>query len=335
MSAEPFAIPAEGTIDYQYFVVDPGLKEDRWVTAANVIPGNRSVVHHAIVFIRPPDGQRLQGVGWLTAYVPGQRPGRMPTGLARRVPAGSRFVFQMHYTPNGTPQTDLTRVALEFGDESQVTDEVFSLMAINQDFEIPPGAPDHAVQATLTKWPAGSRLLALAPHMHVRGAACEVMARRGEKRSLLLNVPRYDFDWQHVYALREPIELDSLDALELTARFDNSAANPVNPDPSAFVYWGDQTWEEMAVAFFEVAVPRSGDAPVRDRSTTSAPTGPPPVSLADQFLERFDANRDGVVVESEVPPSVERFGFRSFDADGDGWLTRSEIEQAARRERRR
>ncbi len=105
MRDKPFIVPAEGTVDYQYFVVDPGFKEDKWVREAQIIPGNRGVVHHAIAFIRPPDGSPFRGVGWLTAYVPGQRLAALPSGYARKVPAGSKIVFQMHYTPNGKEQS--------------------------------------------------------------------------------------------------------------------------------------------------------------------------------------------------------------------------------------
>ncbi|HBJ34572.1 MAG TPA: alkyl hydroperoxide reductase, partial [Planctomycetaceae bacterium] len=99
MASEPFTVPAGGTVEYQYFVIDPGFTEDRWVTAAEVVPGNRAVVHHGIAFVRPPDGVRIDGLGWLSAYVPGQRMPKPESHRARKVPAGSKLVFQMHYTP--------------------------------------------------------------------------------------------------------------------------------------------------------------------------------------------------------------------------------------------
>jgi mono/diheme cytochrome c family protein len=204
MRATPFKVPAEGVVEYQYFVADPHLTEDKWVVGAEVIPGARSVVHHVIVFIRPPDGVKLRGMGWLTAYVPGQRLSMLPPGMGRLIPAGSKLVFQMHYTPNGAEQQDLSQLGLVFGDDSEITEELFTLMAINQNFEIPPGAADHAVHATLDNLPPESRLLALAPHMHVRGKGCQVTARGGDGSSVVLDVPHYDFNWQHVYALRDP-----------------------------------------------------------------------------------------------------------------------------------
>ena len=105
MSKRDFEVPPEGTVEYQYFVVDPGFEEDKWISGAQVIPGNPRVVHHSIVFVRPPDGSDFRGIGWLTAYVPGTRAGDFPTGHAIKVPAKSKLVFQQHYTPTGTTQT--------------------------------------------------------------------------------------------------------------------------------------------------------------------------------------------------------------------------------------
>ena len=174
-----FVVPADGTVEYQYFVVDPGFTEDRWVTAAQVIPGNPAIVHHSIVFIRPPDGARFRGVGWLGAYVPGQRTFLLPPGRARFVPAGSKLVFQQHYTPNGQAQEDLTRVGLLFGDAAEITHEVFTLVGIDQEFEIPPYAPAFTVDGQVRWFPPRGELLAIMPHMHLRGKSFRFWATDG------------------------------------------------------------------------------------------------------------------------------------------------------------
>ncbi|MEM8733883.1 MAG: redoxin domain-containing protein [Planctomycetota bacterium] len=275
MRSRPFTVPRDGVVEYQYFVVDPKFEEDKWIRAAQVIPGSRDVVHHAAVFARPPDGSRFEGVGWLTAYVPGQRTLELPEGSARRVVAGSKLVFQMHYTPNGTERDDISKIALWFSDDDDVTHRVVTLMAINQEFEIPPEASDHSVDGELQRIPIDSQLLAITPHMHFRGKSFELYATatnenedshtKGSEANLrsdseiLLSVPRYDFNWQHTYQLQEPIELNQLDSLRFQVTFDNSANNPFNPDPTTTVTWGDQTWEEMALASFEVAMPRESD----------------------------------------------------------------------------
>ena len=130
MRNRPFVVPKEGVVEYQYFVVDPGFKEDKWITGAQVLPGNRSVVHHAIVFIRPPDGSKFNGIGWLTAYVPGQRINMLPPGRGRRVPAGSKLVFQMHYTPTGSVEEDVSKLGILFGKDEEITHEVYTLVGI-------------------------------------------------------------------------------------------------------------------------------------------------------------------------------------------------------------
>lgn len=344
MGTTPYKVPAEGTIDYQYFVVDPGFTEDKWVAAANVSPGNRSVVHHAIVFVRPPDGSEFSGNGWLTAYVPGQKPLMPPAGHARRIPAGSKLVFQMHYTTNGVPQEDISEVSLCFLPEEQVTHEVFTMAALNQDFEIPPGAGDHAVYADLRRRPEDGMLLAISPHMHLRGKSFALLANSkteaAENEEILLNVPHYDFNWQHTYVFSDPIPLSKMNSVRCRVTFDNSPNNPFNPDPSQWVTWGDQTWEEMAVAFFEVARPRfPGEGSVVAQEKKSTNTDDADAVEADlksrrekyvaEFFTKLDANKNGTVEVLETPLAMRRFGFHRFDQDQNSKVTRSEVEQVA------
>jgi len=336
MASQPFVIPAGGTVEYQYFVIDPGFTEDRWVAAAEIIPGNRAVVHHGIAFIRPPDGIRVEGLGWLTAYVPGQRMPHPVTHRARRVPAGSKIVFQMHYTPTGKVEHDLSQVGLSFARPEDVTEELLTLVGINQAIEIPPGQPRVAVHGQTDSLPAGSRLLALAPHMHLRGKSFQVRQRTGDKQSIVLDVPHYDFNWQHTYILQDPIPLDSIDSLDFTATYDNSTENPFNPDPEDFVTWGDQTWEEMALVFYEVARP----AAANDRQSTSAlranrSTNTQPETneakeskralATERFFEDLDRDRDGVIGYDEVDRAVQLRLFRRFDTNGDRIITREEV----------
>ncbi len=348
MRDKPYTVPASGEVDYQYFVVDPKITEDRWVSSAQIVPGNPAVVHHAIVFVRPPDGIDFSGIGWLTAYVPGQRATIFPPGFARKIPAGSKFVFQMHYTPNGTEQTDTSQIGLTFMDASQVTHEVFTMIGIDQEFEIPPGEANHVVRSSVNRLPHDGLLLTISPHMHLRGKSFEMVAVSGrnsasEDRRTLIKVPHYDFNWQHTYEFAEPLRFSDLKSLELTTTFDNSNGNPFNPAPEEYVVWGDQTWEEMSVAFLEVA------KPLNQYSTASAVADTPVVvqtpskevdepttgqnEYADNFLEKFDSNKDGTVILDEVPRIVKIYSFRRIDSDGNGSITREELIAAARTKR--
>ncbi len=334
MSQTPFEIPAEGAVEYQYFVVDPKFTEDKWITAAQVIPGNSKVVHHCIVFVRPPDGKDFRSAGWLTGYVPGQRTALLPPGYARRVPAGSRLVFQMHYTPNGTQQTDITKIGLLFGKESEITHEVNTLTVLNQDFEIPPHHTNYPVSASATRLPVEGEILAITPHMHYRGKSIQVIAERGDQTEILLDVPRYDFNWQHIYELTKPLPLTDITRLKFTAHFDNSDQNPFNPNPAEHITWGDQTWEEMAITFFEIAQPRSAKTERSRKSQTPSDLSPERQQkineFVDRYFERFDKNSDGVILKTEMPTALERYGFSRFDQDENGHLDREEIQAHAK-----
>lgn len=335
MNDTPYHVPATGTVEYQYFVVDPGFTEDKWIRAAEVVPGNRSVVHHSIAFVRPPDGANFRDIGFLSAYVPGQRPSELPTGYAQRVRAGSKLVFQMHYTPTGKAAEDVTRIGLLFADPNEVTHEVFVLGGVEQEFEIPPGAANHAVDGDIGGFPKNGTLLSITPHMHLRGKAFRFVAQTKSGEQTLLDVPNYDFNWQHNYVLSEPLPLGNVNQLSFTAVFDNSADNPTNPDPSEFVTWGDQTWQEMAVTFVAVAKPLEPQANRRETTDDAAKqkrldeqqkkSEQEATQFAASYIKRFDSDDDGVLTKHELPDSVRMFSFGSFDHDGDGQISHEEI----------
>jgi peroxiredoxin len=249
-----YLLSLSGGMPYQYVEAGEPFAEDTWVQAAEVRPGYRAAVHHVIVFVIPPDGppdlDRNFSEHMLATYVPGDQPIIYPEGMAKKVPKGSRLVFEIHYTPNGKAGTDRTAVGLVLA-TNPPKQEAKGTAAFDKKFVIPAGAASHDVRATrVFKTPV--TLLSLTPHMHLRGKAFryELVTPDG-KREVLLNVPRYDFNWQISYALAKPRELSAGSRIECTAWFDNSPGNPSNPDPKARVRWGNQTWEEMMIGFVE------------------------------------------------------------------------------------
>jgi hypothetical protein len=256
----PFAVPADGIVDYQEFEVDPGFREDRWVTAAEIAPGSRAVVHHCTVFLKPAGAAEpaftpgALGSFCLAATAPGTPPMVLPPGMAKRVPAGWRIVFVIHYAPNGTAQTDQTRLGLTFTPASAVRHEVVTQLLYDPDLKIPPHVADHGVER---RWQAPSDLLLLAlfPHMHLRGKSFRYEAAYPDGTSeTLLYVPHYDFNWQHRYELAQPKRIPAGTTLRCIAHYDNSAANPANPDPSATVRTGKQSSDEMFNGYFDLAL---------------------------------------------------------------------------------
>jgi hypothetical protein len=271
----PFEIPAQGTIEYQHILIPAPFQTDRWVQFAEARPSDRAHVHHIIAFIREPGSKWLKdakpGVpfvpkkdeedtnadtselpsDFLVGYAPGQPPERFTTGQAKLIRAGSDIILQVHYTTDGKPGRDRSRIGLVFAKEPPAK-RVFTLSATNGKFRIPAGAPNHRVDA---EFELGSdvTLYGLHPHMHGRGKDFEyrVTLPDGEKRTLL-RVPNYRATWQLWYDLAEPILLPKGAIIECTAHFDNSTNNPLNPDPMKEVTWGDQSWEEMMVGFFNV-----------------------------------------------------------------------------------
>lgn len=258
MRDAPYTVAAKGTIRYQYFVVDPDFTEDKWIQMAEVLPGNRKVVHHILVFAQTPGGQPLRGEmgGFLAAYVPGLRAAPFPPGMAKRVRAGSKLIFQVHYTPVGTEQTDFSAIGLVFAKRSDITHEVVTAAAVNTRFAIPPHNDDFRVEATSRKAPTDVLLLALMPHMHLRGKSFryEAVYPNGTAETLL-EVPQYDFNWQTAYRLSRPKPIPAGTAIHCVAHFDNSEDNLANPDPERTVRWGEQTWDEMMIGYMDVARP--------------------------------------------------------------------------------
>jgi len=269
MRDEPFTVPADGVVAYQYFVVDPHFTRDMWIQAAEARPGNRAVVHHLIAFVQPPPKRESAAAdfrrgGGLVHYTPGDQARIYPAGVAALVPAGSKLIFQVHYTPTGSTQQDRSYIGLRFAEPHTVKRRARGGAAANRKFSILPGVEDTEIVAR-HRFDRDTMLATMFPHMHMRGKSFRYTAiYPGGKKEILLDVPRYDFNWQLRYELAEPKLLPRGTVLECSAHYDNSAENLANPDPQATVHWGDQAFEEMMIGFFST-LPVADDVSIDDK----------------------------------------------------------------------
>jgi hypothetical protein len=282
---EPFPIPAKGVLELTEVTVPNCFTKDTWVTAIEILPGNRSVLHHANLFVVPhkpgvkygvptaeakerdAEGVAIEKVqkddrlrplrGIEAVYVPGTAPANYGLhGGAKLLPAGSDFVIQVHYTPNGTATTDQTKVGFTLAKKKPTRRFLTVIPSAFRDaehFHIPPGDPNWET-STEVVFKQDAELVWFLPHMHLRGKdmTYRLVYPNGESQ-IVLSV-KYDFAWQFGYELEKPILAPKGTRLEVEAHFDNSANNRFNPNPSREVFWGDQTWEEMMIPFFGVIV---------------------------------------------------------------------------------
>lgn len=277
-------VPASGTVEYQYVIVPTGFTEDKYIQFAEARPSDREHTHHIVAYIRPPGSKWLEeypagqpfepvnakegGKGqreFFVGYAPGTLPERIKPGQSKLIRAGSDIVFQLHYTANGKPGSDRPKVGFIFA-KQQPSERVLTAAAQKDDFEIPAGAANFRLDASYTL-DRDATLINLAPHMHLRGKSFEYRIKypTGETETVL-TVPHYNFNWQLTYDLSEPRLLPKGTVVEVTAWFDNSAANPANPDPTAVVHQGEQSWDEMLVGFFEISFPFQTGQPAKRES---------------------------------------------------------------------
>jgi hypothetical protein len=315
---QDYVIEPEVPDNYVYYTMPTRFREDKWIQAAEIRPGNKKVVHHVIAHILTPaaiaksragdsqsrsetqnesnifykegglarvkqdapvidDGAKLPNGGavfkrqiseqgsdlfsiLLASYAPGKAPDIYAQGMAKKIPAGSLIVLQLHYSSFrgalAQPQTDRTSVALVFAKEPP-DKEVRTLTVANHFFKIPPGADNHAVTASHT-FDQDVELINYMPHMHLRGKDMKYEAiYPNGRREILLWVPRFNFNWQTVYRLKNAITMPKGTKLIVTAHFDNSPANRYNPDPTKAVRWGDPTYDEMMVGWLDYVMPKT------------------------------------------------------------------------------
>jgi mono/diheme cytochrome c family protein len=324
---EEWTIEPNAPDNYINFFIPTNFKEDRWVQAAEILPGNRKVVHHVIAFIQTPQmmakraeaakaaggrvgaraanssmfyldgtlrrvkqdapvtddacaqqaqntgGRRIGGGGdenegaLLAGYAPGLEAAVYPAGVAKKLPAGSTIMFQVHYSSfRGaleSAQKDRTKIGLIFAKEPP-DKMAITFAAANVMFKIPAGAENHEVTACQNV-PADVQVLNYMPHMHLRGKDMkyEIVYPDG-KRETVLWVPKFNFNWQAAYVLKDPLKVPKGSKLIVTAHFDNSKKNKYNPDPAKDIRWGDPTYDEMMIGWLDIMVDNPMKKPKAD-----------------------------------------------------------------------
>jgi hypothetical protein len=256
--SEPFKIQAEGVMPYQYFKVNPHFTEDTWIQAAEVRPTQRAQVHHILVFVTQA-GKRTARPGeqfsdMLIGYAPGVPTITWDPDTAFLVKAGSELLFQVHYTANGKEALDQSVLGLKIRKDKPKY-RAFSGSALQFKLNIPPGDPNYETSAVY-EFKEDVTMLDMTPHRHLRGKGFKYVLTYPDGRTEeLLSVPKYDFNWQLSYVLAEPRHIPAGSKLECTAWYDNSPNNKFNPDPTKMVHWGDQTFNEMMIGFFNYKIP--------------------------------------------------------------------------------
>lgn len=366
---QEYSLSAEGPDEYINFTLPTSFKEDVWVQAAEIHPGNKKIVHHVVAFIQTPQmieqikarriggpspqsifyqdgtlvrtrmdapvyddgcsapsggfarGSGQEGLGFpLCFYTPGKSTDVWPTGTAKLIPAGSNIVIQMHYSrTTGRPEKDLSRVGLVLA-KAAPEKVVTSFGALNHYFKIPPGADNHEVKGCYT-FSRDVELYTFLPHMHLRGKDMKYEAVYLDgRRETLLFVPSYNFNWQLMYRLEQPLVIPKGTKLIVTAHFDNSQKNKYNPDPTKPVRFGDPTYDEMMVGYFEMVnlAPRRTavaiDAAILDAYVGEYSVGPGVSVKVSRRGNKLVFASFGMPDTEAVPESETKFFFREVDA---------------------
>jgi len=266
--AEEYALVADGPDRFEYFELPTGLAEERWVRAVEIRPGNRKIVHHVMAYVQQNDPGET-ALGWgdrhgnlMIEYAVGNDGDRFPPGAGRLLRPGSTIVFQIHYHPYGEIARDRTSIGFKFHPSGAGLRRVRARGIASRHLYIPPGAAE-VVTETWERFDRPIRVISFQPHMHCRGRAMTLEAILPEGgRRMLCSVPYFDFNWQITYTFREPPLLPAGTTLHVTARHDNSEANPNNPDPTRAVQWGRETTDEMAIGWTDfVFADEDPDAP--------------------------------------------------------------------------
>jgi hypothetical protein len=315
-----FDVPSSGTVEYQNMRVDNPFKEDTWLKAIAVKPGERSVLHHVTSNHSPDRGAKPAKIpgGSVGSYTPGAEPQVIAAGAGAPVPAGGKLSFSMHYTTTGKAAADQTQIGYY---TLKTAPEFIKRSAVISDFalKIPKGEARHTEIAYL-EFPADAYLYTLYPHSHYRGWSVELKSIDvSGKEEMLLSLPKYDFNWQRDYDPVEPVLVKAGTKLVAKWIYDNSANNLANPDPTINVTWGEQSWEEMM--YFRVNYRWA------DETTSNVRNDLQGKLMESRTMGALDNNADGKVQIDELTGTMAsvRTRFKDLDLNKDGGLDDAEL----------
>lgn len=369
--AEPVKIPADGRDLYMNVILPLKVPAGKFVKAIEFRPGNTRVVHHAVLFIDTsgkakerddatpeqgfiavtPPGRFLPGS--LAVWTPGRTPRPLADGLSLPWPQNAELVLNLHLHPSGKPETEQSTVGVYFTDEAPQKSLV-DLTLIDTKIDIAPGDKAFRTRDTFTL-PIDLEAVTIFPHMHLIGREISVVAKLPDGATkTLLAIDDWDFNWQDLYEYAEPVRLPKGTEVTLTGVHDNSAENPQNPShPPRRVKWGEQTENEMSIAFLSLMPVNEKDiglasaggrgklrVGIRPANAATAETDPAadPAVRAAAFLKRADGDADGKLSPEEIRaglgnrPTLEQItaAMQRFDRDGDGRLNVDEAAAAVK-----
>jgi hypothetical protein len=315
-----YDVPASGVVEYQRPVVENPLTEPRWMRASTVKVGSREAVHHVLTGLleeMPKSGLSNES-RWgasVGGYAVGAESYISRENVGTYIPTGGAIGLQMHYTPFGKPVTDKSQIGLYFYDEPPEMVQRNNVI-LDVSIKIPPKEGRHEESAYL-EFPRDAVLYYAFPHAHYRGQSSTLAIRYPDgTEEMLLSLPKYDFNWQRSYEFVEPLDIPAGSKLIARYTFDNSAANPANPDPAKEITWGDQSFEEMlytALSYRWKDETRENPKPHYDE-----------LLAAGRGFGMLDDNIDGRLERHELrggPGKQIAANFDRMDRDGDGTLS--------------
>ena len=329
----PYSLKADGPDQFRCFVLPMNLDKQSFVSGAEFRPGNPKIVHHALIFLDSTGtarrlaaasggsgypcfgGPGFTGAGLLVGWAPGYTPLPAEPALSQPVRPGTDVVIQIHYHPSGKPEQDESSIGLKFA--GPPTKGRALLLVVNRYLDIPAGESHYVVKASVTV-PQDAELWGITPHAHYLATDMRVNARLPDNSVIpLIWIKDWDFNWQGQYRYKQPIHLPKGTKVELEFTYDNSAGNPHNPsNPPVRVRFGEQTKDEMALAFLGLVLPSPDDVQPFQRAVV--------LQYVEDFVRLTDNLND---LPEEIPPAMAvrlRLALAAFDRDRDGKLDAEE-----------